>query len=318
MNRRTARGRGSTGTTNPLQSGIARADELIVAGRLVEAVGILAELDRRFHDNPDVLLRLLNLAVTADDVPAIVMAAASLARLRPHDPTITLNLAIARLKSRHFALARHAFAAFADHWPAHEQAEQARRQANELGEHLAALWAEQGLAAPPNFAVMARNEEVQELLSAGDWRQATRLAAQALRTCLDFAPLRNNLSLAYQLGGQLDRAIAAAHEVLARDGGNLHALGNLTRFLVLAGRLDEAVALAERLKALPTTSVQVAVKQAEALSFFGDDVAVLSAFERVQKLKDRDDDPSASALLHHLAAVASLRQGRSLAARRRW
>jgi hypothetical protein len=64
--------------------------------------------------------------------------------------------------------------------------------------------------------------------------------------------------------------------------------------------------------------VDIAVKQAEALSFFGDDAAILAAFERVQKLKDRDDDTNASALLHHLAAVASLRQGKALAARRRW
>jgi hypothetical protein len=87
---------------------------------------------------------------------------------------------------------------------------------------------------------------------------------------------------------------------------------------VLAGQLDEAAVMAERLKAIPTLSVEIAVKQAEALSFFGDDAAILAAFERVQKLKDRDDDSSASALLHHLAAVASLRKGKALAARRRW
>jgi tetratricopeptide (TPR) repeat protein len=87
---------------------------------------------------------------------------------------------------------------------------------------------------------------------------------------------------------------------------------------VLAGQLDEAAALAERLKALPTTSVAIAVAQAEALSFFGDDAAVLAAFARVQRLKGRDDDPNTSALLHHLAAVAALGQGQALAARRRW
>jgi len=156
MNRRTPRGRASAGTASPLQAGIARADALIAAGQPAEAAALLAELDRRFHDNPDVLLRLLNLAVAADDVPAVLLAATSLARLRAHDPSVTLNLAIARLKSRHLALARQAFAAFADRWPEHQQAAQARSQANELGEHLAALWAEQGLAAPPSCNPVGR------------------------------------------------------------------------------------------------------------------------------------------------------------------
>ncbi|MEI7772901.1 MAG: tetratricopeptide repeat protein, partial [Chloroflexales bacterium] len=127
--------------------------------------------------------------------------------------------------------------------------------------------------------------------------------------------MRNNLSLAYQNLGQLDRAIAAAREVLTHDPHNVHALGNLTRFLVLAGQLAEAAVMAEQMKAIPPLNVDIAVKQAEALSFLGDDVAILTIFDQ---LKDHDEDPGSSALLHHLAAVAALRQGKAVAARRRW
>lgn len=320
MNRRTHRGRGRDPTGNPgsLQAALAHADALIAGGQLAEAREILAVLNKQHPDNPELLLRLMNIAVKTNDEPAILAAIVPLARLQPNDPVIALNLAIAQLKARHLALAQRAFAAFAARWPDHEQAEQARQQAQELKARLAGLWAENGFVGPPDINLLARNEEVQNLLAAGDWPQAARLAEQALRTSPDFVSLRNNLSLAYQNLGQLDRAIATAREVLALDPHNLHALGNLTRFLVLAGRLDEAAATAEQLKAIPTLTVEVAVKQAEALSFLGDDTGILAAFERVQKLKDRDDDRSASALLHHLAAVASLHQGKTLAARRRW
>ena len=136
-----------------------------------------------------------------------------------------------------------------------------------------------------------------------------------LRARPDFVAIRNNLSLAYQNLGQLDRAIAAAREVLTHDPHNVHALGNLTRFLVLAGQLAEAAVMAEQMKAIPPLNVDIAVKQAEALSFLGDDVAILTIFDQ---LKDHDEDPGSSALLHHLAAVAALRQGKAVAARRRW
>jgi tetratricopeptide (TPR) repeat protein len=210
MSRRTSRGHGPSRGAIPLQASLARADALLAAGQIAEAAAVLAERGKQFRDNPELLLRLLNLAVAADGAQAILAAAVPLARLRPNDPAIALNLAIARLKTRHLALAQRAFAAFAARWPDHQQAEQARWQANELGVYLADLWAENGLAGPPDLDLMARNEEIQSLIAAGDWQQAVRLAEQALHACPDFVALRNNLSLAYQNLGQLDRAIAAA------------------------------------------------------------------------------------------------------------
>lgn len=318
MPQRTQRGHGPKGPSGSLQSGLAQADALIAARRLADAAQVLAELDGRFGDNADVLGRLMNLAVAADDPQAMLTAAEPLARLRPNEPEVALNLAVARLKLQRFALAERSFAAFAERWPAHPKAADARRQAGELREYLGALWSSQGMDEPPDLALMAQNEEVQQLLTAGDWARAVRLAEQVLRARPGFVAIRNNLSLAYQQLGQSERAIAAAREGLAYDPENLHALANLTRFLVLAGRIDEAAETAEQLKAVPALTVDIAVKQAEALSFLGDDAGVLAAFEQVQRLKDRDANSTASALLHHLAAVAAMREGSAQAARRRW
>jgi tetratricopeptide (TPR) repeat protein len=317
-NRRTARGRAPGGGANPLLASLAHVDTLITSGQFTAAMAALTELNQQFRDNPDVLLRLLHVAIKTDDAPAVLVATVPLARLRPHDPDIALNLAMARLKTQHIALAQRAFAAFVTRWPDHQQAELARSQAQELSTYLVARWAEHGFDGVPDFDLMARNEEVQNLLTAGTWAQAVRLAEQSLSVRPDFVALRNNLSLAYQNLGQTDRAIAMAREVLARDPRNLHALGNLTRCLVLGGQRDEAAVIAERLKAIPTLTIDIAVKQLEGLSFFGDDAAILAIFDRAQKLKDRDADRKSSALLHHLAAVAALRQGKPQAAHRRW
>ncbi|NTU79292.1 MAG: tetratricopeptide repeat protein, partial [Chloroflexales bacterium] len=303
---------------NPLQIGLTHADELIAREQFAEAARVLIELDQQFPDQVEVLSRLMNLAVAVDDLSAILRAVEPLARLRPNDPEIALNLAVAWLKMRHLALAQQSFASFAERWPSHPKAADAHQQAHELSTMLGVLWREYGLADPPDLVLMARNEEMQNLVSRGAFQEAVQLAEQALRRHPDFIAMRNNLSLAYQNLGKIDEAIAATQDVLTRDPHNLHALGNMTRFLVLAGKLDQATLLAEQLKSVPTTSIDIALKQAEALSFFGDDEGVLVAFEHVQKLKDRDDDTFASAMLHHLAAVASMRQGRIQAARRRW
>ncbi|NTU78890.1 MAG: hypothetical protein HGA45_05720 [Chloroflexales bacterium] len=57
MSRQKPRGRGLSWGVNSLQAGLARADTLITAGQLADAVAVLAELDTQFRDNPEVLLR---------------------------------------------------------------------------------------------------------------------------------------------------------------------------------------------------------------------------------------------------------------------
>lgn len=302
----------------PLLSGLARVDGLIEAGQLDQGEELLVQLDRRYPGQPEVIGRIMNLALEAGDMAVYTAAAERLSKLLPGDPEIALAVAGGYLSTQRIALAQRAFAAVATRWPNHAHAAEARARAESLRQLLEQLWAEIGLQGPADLEVMAQHEELQALLSAGEWQRALRLGEQALRRQPGFVAIRNNLSIVYRNLGQTDRAIAAARAALASDPDNVHALANLTQFLLLAGKPDEAAHYAQQLRAIPTTSVDIAVKQAEALSFLGDDAGVLAAFEQVQRLKHRDDDRSSSALLHHLAAVASLRLGQSLAAHRRW
>jgi tetratricopeptide (TPR) repeat protein len=317
MNRRHPRGRRADGPT-ALHQSLARVDALIEDGQLAEAMERLAALDQRDLDSPEVLRRVLNIAILSDNVWAILEAAEPLARQCPDDAEVALNLAIARLRTEQVALAQRDFAAFAARWPDHADAQQAREEAGDLAGLLDAIWADLGLDGPPDHGLLVRHEELQRLLDDGEWEQAAHMAEEALRAQPSFHAVRNNLSLARFELGRLDLATAAVREILAHSPQDLYALANLARYLVVAGRLDEAAATAERLRAVGVTEVEVALKQAEALSYLGDDQGVLAVFEGAQKLKNRDEEPEADALLHHLAAVASLRQGNTAAARRRW
>ena len=318
MSRRSSRSRGPKPPSSSLLAGLARVDALLERSAFGDAERHLKELDQRFKNESEIVGRLLNLAQATGDLPAYASAAERLVRLLPDEPDLALALGGAYLGIQRLALAHRAFARFASRWPTHELVTDARRQADNLHTVLGAIWAEMGRAGEPDLELLAQHDEIQGHLAAGAWQQAVRLAEQALQRYPDFVAIRNNLSLAYQNLGNLDQAIAQAYQVLEHDPQNVHAIGNLTRYLVLAGRSGEAGEWAARLKAVPTTSVDIAVKQAESLSFLGDDEGVLAAFDRVQKSKDRDVDSNASALLHHLAAVASMRQGRTQAARRRW
>lgn len=318
MSRRPQRGRAAPPRGGSLHTELAQFDALFAAGRLDKAAALLVDIQRRFSDHPEVLGRAMNLAVAADDPLAILAAAAPLNRQRPGEPEVALNLAIARFRMRYLALAQRSFAAFATRWPQHPQAAHARQEADTLAPVVTELWSHHALAGPPDQNALVQHEEIQELLTLGQWQQAIRIGEQLLRAHPEFIATRNNLSLAYQNLGRLDQAIAAARQVLADDPQNYQALGNLTRFLVLAGQLDEAAEAGARLRAIPADHPEIAAKQAEALSFLGDDAGVLAVFEQVQRRKDRDDDPGISAMLHHLAAVAALREGNTQAARRRW
>lgn len=104
--------------------------------------------------------------------------------------------------------------------------------------------------------------------------------------------------------------------MLASDRDNVHALSNLTRYLVLSGRLEDAAGEAERLKAAESDQPDLWVKKVEALSYLGDDRGVLDALEAAEQ--ERAEFRTGDPMLYHLGAVAAMRLGQEKEARRYW
>jgi tetratricopeptide (TPR) repeat protein len=218
----------------------------------------------------------------------------------------------------HPALALRAFRRFLDRWPDHARAAEARATVTDLERLLAQELPGMGLSGDDALELAALHEEARYLLEHEHYAQGRAVAEQLLRRQPDFVPALNNISQTYAMEGRFDQAIATARRVLAIAPDNIHALGNLGRYLCLSGQFEEATAVAERLKALDVDHVDLPTKQAETLSYLGDDEGVLAAYRRAEQRDGRGKPLEVSAVLCHLAAVAAHRLGQTGEAQRLW
>ena len=317
--RRKRTGTGSTShrMSEALYEGLIEAERLDRRGESDPARELLDDLDRRYPDRPEVLTALVNVYYELNDIPSYQFACQRLVSLRPDDPDVRLMLAGSCLANGCPALALRNFRLFIEHWPDDVRADDVRNTVAELGIQMDELLASLGLSGEEGLQLAAMHEEVLCSLEQGEWGQTRNLAEQLLKRQPHFLPALNNLGEAHFREGRVDQAIAAAQRVLQLAPENLHALANLTRYLCLSGRAEEGKPWAERLKSVESTDSDVWVKKAETFSFIGDDEAVLHVFNEAQRRGNRSDK-SGEALLNHLAAVAAMRLGQEKDARRYW
>jgi tetratricopeptide (TPR) repeat protein len=300
-----------------LVAGLNEAESLTRRKRWIEARELLESLDRRYPNRPEVLAPLVNANFDLKDILGYQHACERLVQLIPHDPDATLGLAGAYLLNSRPALALRTFRRFAERFPDHPRAADATKNAADLEGGMDELLSEAGLSGAEGMALAEQHEEIQSALGQGNYPLVHKLAEQLLRRKPDFAPALNNLSQAYVMQGKLEQAIAAAERVLAFDPGNVHALANLVVYHCRLGRLAEARGWADRLQRSEQPAADKELKIAEALSFLGDDEGVLEALRAAER-QDTSLSNGAEALLYHLAAVAELRLGHEAAARRHW
>lgn len=299
-----------------LMVGLVEAETLMLDKQWEEARLVLERLAHRYPRDPEVLAELVNVCYEMHDFHGYLRACRRLLEVNPDDPDLTLGLAGAYLLTLRPVQALRTFRRVLERWPDHERAAEVRAQVEELEPLVREVVAQTGLTGDDALELYALHEEGQMLVEQGDTAGAQRVISQLLHRVPEFVPALNNLSQVHAAEGQFDRAIEVAQRVLALDEDNAHALSNLTRYLVLSGRPGEAEETAARLKALSVERSDIWTKQAEALSYLGDDRGVLDAYHAAQSSSMQNTmlDP----LLHHLAAVASMRLGEIDQARRYW
>ena len=133
----------------------------------------------------------------------------------------------------------------------------------------------------------------------------------------DYVPALNNLSAICFVDGDTTRAIAMARRVLDAQPDNIHALSNLIHYLCSIAQLDEARALAPRLKDSLASAFEGRMKKMEALSYLGDDAGVRAVFEQARQAGELEQ-PRVDPHLFHLAAVAEARSGDVKQAKQHW
>ena len=82
--------------------------------------------------------------------------------------------------------------------------------------------------------------------------------------------------------------------------------------------MDEAQAECSLLRTIDSKNLETCCKKAETFSYLGDDAAVLDALKKAKPGAQTRIERSTGALLYHLAAVASARQGNERRARNYW
>jgi tetratricopeptide (TPR) repeat protein len=315
-------GKSSSGSTSQapvvkISQNLAKAESLMQRKKWDEAREVLVGLENRYPKNIDVLRMLVNLSLDQKDMQKHQHYTERLVKLEPDDPDVMLSLAGSYLENMRVALALRTFQSFLERWPDHPRAEQVQQTAADLETNLEEVLSEYGLTGPDALDLAAMHEQVLSLLEQHELAQARALGEKFLQRKPDFAPVLNNISQTYYVEGNIDKAIEISRQVLEIEPHNFHALSNITRYFCLLGRPDEAQPWAEQLKAVEADNEDLQAKQAEALSFLGDDQGVLDAFHDAERMGILSRGMNA-ALLCHLAAVATLRQGDEARAKRLW
>jgi tetratricopeptide (TPR) repeat protein len=303
--------------TRAAADGLIGALELYEAGRMAEAAEALIELDQRYPNRIDILKALAAVHQELGDMDQALTFAERLAQLTPGDGVAQAVLVTLYATLGYPVLAIQALQRAIAVAPDLTEIDRLRSDERKMMRLVDEMLASAGLTGDDRYELGAMHEQIRRAMESRRIEAAKQLAERFLARRPDFVPALNNLSLTAFILGRFDQALSAARRVLERDPDNFQALSNLARFQFLRGNAEEARSLAERLKTARSDSPDLYLKQAECLSYLGDDQGVLDAFEAAQLAPNLDEAPK-SPLLLHLAGVASLRLGREKEARALW
>ena len=298
-----------------LREGLYEADVLLTEDKPQQALELLQELDQKFPRQPDLLGLMVNACLDVGDQHGYLLAIYKLHELTPNKAEVKLGLAGAYLANGCFALALQTFRQYLKRWPNDERGGEIQKTIQQLEKALTEFLSEIGFSLDEGLDFASKHEELRLDMEQGNYNRCRQLAKFLFQQRPNFVPVLNNLSLIEWLDGNLPGAIELSHKVLETEPDNVHALSNLTRFLFMQGRRDEAIVFAKRLKESNASAADRWRKKAEGLSFIGDHDGVLSIIEQAKHAKEQD---TLTGMMWHLCAVAEYRNGDLSKARKYW
>lgn len=294
-----------------------KAEALLERNRWAEAYPILVAIDEQVPNDSTILSDLVNVCYELQDYHNYLFYIRKLFSLRQDDPEISFSLAAAYHANMYPMAALYYGHRFLQRFPRNEHAQNAHALVAELEEIVPELLAELEVDEKSSFEVAYRHDLLRAALEYGDREEAKRIGKKILRLYPDFIPALNNLSLIEFQSDNATVAIRYARQVLAKEPDNFQASANLTHFLYLTGKVDEAQAQGNHLYDLTSENLEIWVKKAEAFTYLGDDEAVFDVVEQAAQLEQIELLPS-TGLLYHLGAVAALRLDDEASARTYW
>lgn len=300
-----------------LAAELRKAEALLVRQQWSEARTVLENLSNAYPQQKEVWEYLVQVNYELNDIPGVARAGERLLQVSPNDVDMRFTLGACYLNLMHPLMALKMAQEALERDPDHEQAPQARKLIESLDGKVEGLLAEMGLQGEEGIEIALMHERGQAYLEQGEYDQAREVEEEVIRRRPDFVSAYNNLSLLNFITGDVDAAIATSEQVLELEPENIHALSNLIRFCCLSGRMEQAHPFAQRLKESQAKAWDGWTKKVEGLSYIGDDAGILDVFEQAKKSHDLKSG-MASAMFHHLVAVALARSGKMKEAREQW
>lgn len=259
-------------------------------------------------DNIELLQALGDICQLEGNVDALADVCRRLIELDPDNPSAQLLSAGAMVAAGRPASALLAFRRFLEQHGDDPLAESVSASIQEIEQVSAEVLQDFPFSGDERIEFAADHEELVACVKTGDWPQVIALGEQLQSRCPDFVPTLNNLAEAYFREGRVDDAVAASRSALERAPDDVRAMGNLARHLFLLGKDDEAADVCAQLRAARSERGDFRRVQAETCMWLGDDAGVLEALAAAERAGAVESSPD-NAMLYHLGAVASARQG---------
>jgi len=298
-----------------LESLMDKANSLIRERHYEEAEQILQGEDRRKRNRPEILESLIYLYQSMQDHVNMARTAERLVRTQPLNPEAWIMMAQGYLFSMRVPMALNAYRHFLERWPEHKNASKAQA-AIKIAEIAVQQTLKEFDMADSEFELLVLHDEVLFEISCGEFDDAVSKARELLKVKPQLVSARNNLVLALFQIGEIDEAVRVCRETRQLFPFNQFAEANLGRLLFLTGRVDEAAQIADCIIQDPATQQDAVAMQTEFLSLLGRDHDVLKIVEHAGTIPDKD--PRCIAALNHFNAVALMRMGDEIQARRCW
>jgi tetratricopeptide (TPR) repeat protein len=315
--RRTKKNKMRRASLPSLQTVLAEARALIDEEKLEEARYLLDGLHERFPTNVDVLAELLELSDTLEDAESMLTYAEDLYEIVGDDPYVLCSLGYAYFETAMPVHTIRTFRRLLELFPEHQAAVTPRKLLSTCESSAAELYESIGLMNEEAEETVGLLEEVRSLTFRGDYQSARELAEQAHLRSPRFSVALQVLSRIASEQGDLVAAIEYAERALALDPADCRALSAYCYLLLLTGQPEKAADAANRLRNAALTDPEDWLAKVRALSYLGQDKAVLEVYDRADKAgytRPEEADPQ----FFHLAAVAALRLGDEKKARRLW
>ena len=267
----------------PRPAELARAQSLWQEGKGPEAVAILDDLVERYPRDLDSRLLLGSVYVDLGYTLVAINHLEVAAKLSRRNPEVLFLLGGAYWQH---SLSAHTLLTLREclqHKLREETAANVRAAIEDATENIRFAAAEHGISPRKMEHAVYLMEDGRLAAQRGESADAVKASREAARLVRNWAPPRNNLALAQFALGHWNEAIATAEEVLERiDDQNVHALGNLVRFLTASGDTDRAQYYMTRLENAESTDPDRLIKVAEAYAVLEKDSEVYATLKNAQ------------------------------------